>query len=228
MSVFIPCRKSWGRAWDNYKYKKKCLCLISRFIFSILFSNSLCWIVNFALAMKIISDTWIHPSFFHVSSSICGSYCEELGVAFIIVCRIFLRWSILCISGFPSSGRCIPHTGCISPHLWCPEVHRLLSEWRSWPTPPPRSLPWPAVKIARLKSTWPMLSEHLLCAHNCTPSGMESNISRTVPKTRCGKQMFSECQGAFSEKQSLPWMSRKDNSFFSPKNWSRLHNQARP
>lgn len=58
-----------------------------------------------------------------------------------------------------------------------------------------------------------MLSEHLLCAHSCTHSGMESKINRTVPKTRCGKQMFSECQGAFSEKQSLPPMSTKDNSF---------------
>lgn len=164
--------------------------------------------------MKIIFDTWIHPSFFHISSSICGSYCEEFGVAFIIVCRIFLWWNTLCISGFPSSGRCIPHTGCISPHLWCPEVHHLLSKWSCWPTPPPRSLPRPAFKIARLKSTRPRLSGHLLCAHNCTPSGMESNISRTVPQTRCGKQMFSECQGAFSEKQSLPRMSRKDNSLF--------------
>ena len=156
----------------------------------------------------------MNTPFFRISSSICGSYCEEFGVACIIVCRIFLRWSALCISGFPSSGRCISHTGYISPHLWCPGVHHVFSKRGSWPTPPPRALPQPAFKIALLLSTQPMLSEHLLCAHNCTHSGMESKITRTVPQTRCGKRMFSECRGAFSEKQSLPRMSRKDNSLF--------------
>ena len=73
------------------------------------------------------------------------------------------------------------------------------------------------------------LGQHLLSTylvHTTVPvRGTASTIDRRGPQTRCGKPMFCERQGAFSEKRSLPWMNRKDNPLFGPKNWNSLHNR---
>lgn len=132
----------------------------------------------------------MNTPFFYLSCSASGSAGEGFWVAFIIVLGLFSDKLLFASLGFPTLN-CISCPGSTPHHLWSSEVHWLFSKWGSWNMISPRARPSLAFKISMLKSTQQTLSEHELCAHNCSHSGRDSKVNRRVIQTRFGKQMSS-------------------------------------